>query len=845
MPFPEKVRFAPLFLLTLFLLSSLSHGMDLISIDNGMSLILEERPGSNVVAAQFWVKVGSKYEDSQNAGVTHFIEHLIFKGSERLKPGQVASLIESFGGSINAFTSYENTVYHVVIPKDSFLECLPFLIDAIFNPIFPEEEIEKERRVILEEIKMGEDDPQRKIYKELFSLSYADHPYGRPIIGYVETVSRLSRKDIVSYFEDLYSPEVTTLVIVGDFEKGKVIDYLKSELGKLKGRKKRISYEKKDLVQMYPKTKVIEKDVLEGYLAISYPVPSILHEDVPTLEILSALLTEGESSRLNLELKNKKGIITGASSFLFAPEEEGLFVISVNFDGRDYQRVVDEIEREIKRLSETLEDWELRKAKNQVVASYVYAMETAQGRARTLGHFYTLTGDVSFVDRFLKMVEEKEKEDVRRTIEKYFLGGIKNVVVILPRANEKEKNPAFGELKNGLRYVVNENRSNPSFSFTVAFVGGVKDEPKGKNGLFNVLSRMLLKGTKRQDAFELAKAIDSLGGQMNPFPGYNLFGLSGKFLSKDFEEVMKILHEILTEAHFREEELKNVKNEVLSELRLKDDDPLSFAFRKFNSFFYEGHPYEKDPHGSYEDVHSITIEDLRKAYEEHVTPRGCVLSISGDVDVKEAKRIIEDLFSKWDGPERNLRREIVPKRNGYRYFEKNILQAHMVIGFPGVSLSDKDRFAVEVMDAVLSGMGGRIHSVLREENPYAYAVSFFNHMGYDTGAIGIYAAFDPKMLNEVKETVKKEIERILRNGFSDEEIERAKKYLVGNYLISIQSNKNISYRMAIDTHCGLGPNFFKKWADQIKRVTKEEVIRVAKEYLSMEKAAFVVIGKEF
>jgi len=831
-----------LFCFSLFIISSSLSAVELVRLDNGVSLLLDERPGSKVCAIQFWVRVGSKYERDENSGVTHFIEHLIFKGSKKLRANEIAWRIEGLGGSINAFTSYDNTVYHIVVPKDSCEEGFSLLSEAVLNPVFPEEEIEKERKVVLEEIKMGEDDPQRKIYKELFSLSYGDHPYGRPIIGFPETVGKLSRREILSYFEDHYVPQNITVVVVGDFRRKTIEELAKKTLEGIPGKKV-------DSIQFVGvpfggRTKIIEKDVLESYLALSYPIPPVAHEDIPVLEVLSSLLTEGESSRLIAELKNRKKIITYASSFSFAPEGEGLFVIYVNFKGREFRYVLRELEGEIKRLLQGVPEWELRKAKNQIRASYIYGMETVQGRARMIGHYYTLVRDPSFVEKLLERVDRVCEEDIKRAIIKYFGEERRNVVALIPPQRENKSNPVFGQLKNGLKYAINENLSAPLFSFSIGFAGGLKDEPNQKNGIFNVLSKMLLKGTKRREAKDIAIAIDTLGGEIVPFCGYNLFGISGKFMSKDLHEAMGLLREILMETKFSREELINVKNEVLSEIRRKEDDPVSYVFKKFNSFFYKGHPYEKDPLGNPEDVESIGIEDLIDMYKRHLSPKNCVIALSGSLNIKEAVSLIEAMFSDWEGEKWELKRERIPVKKGEAFYEKDMLQNHMIFGFRGVSLLDEERYAVEIMDAIFSGMGGRIHHALRERTPYAYATTFFNQMGYDSGVMGVYAAFDPRMLEEVKKTIRKEIESVIKDGFTEEEVERAKRYLIGNYHISMQSNGSVSYRMMVDTFFDLGPQFFKKWPEKIMQVKREEVERIARILLRLEDLTVVIVGKK-
>ena len=586
--------------------------MSLFTVDDRLNCVFEQRKGTGVVAVQIWVKVGSRDETLKQAGITHFIEHLIFKGTEKVKANEMASRVESLGGSINAFTSYDNTVYHIVVPKQAFEEGLDLLVDAVYNPSFPEDEVEKENKVVLEEIKMGEDDPQRKLFKELFAIAYDGKPYGRPIIGYEETVKGIKREDIRQYFKTHYEPENMVVVIVGDFDERAAKTFLKKSLQK-----------KKDDVKARPeqgsaatgkvdkKVKIVEKDLREGYLAISYPIPPVVHPDTPALEVLGTILGDGESSRLQEQLKNKQGIVPNIGTYFFSPRDGGLLVVYATFKGSDYSSIVSAVDKEVKRLLEGgVGEWELTKARNMIEASYIYGAETAQGRARQIGNFMTLTGNPDFIDRYLKAVDKVTIADVKRVLEKYVTDTEKSLVVLLPK---KTSNPHTFRLENGLTYTINRNTASPSLAFRIGFVGGLKEEPKGKNGAFNLLSKMLLKGTKDKDAHAIAKEIDLLAGNVSPYTGRNVFGLSGGFLSKDMKKALTLLQELLVSSELKEKELKTVKEEVHSEIRQRDDDPISGAFRKFNEAVYNGHPYGKDPTGTEADVESLTLKELRNS----------------------------------------------------------------------------------------------------------------------------------------------------------------------------------------------------------------------------------------
>lgn len=816
--------------------------MEVFTLTNGLTCVFEKRKDAGVVAVQVWVEVGSKFENGKNAGMTHFIEHLIFKGTEDVKANQMAARIEALGGSINAFTSYDNTVYHIVVPTRSFEEGLKLLVDAVVSPAFPQTEIEKEKKVVLEEIKMNDDDPQRKLFRELFSRSYRNHPYGRPIIGFEEVIATMTRQEIVAYFGDHYYAGNMVVVIVGDFDDAKARSFLAGLPGKKGGGKK---VEKSSILpaQEEGRPVILKRQVKESYLAFSYPVPPMIHQDIPALDVVETILGNGDSSRLQVELKNRKGLVTGISTYLFAPKEEGLFVIYATFKGDVYEPIVTTVAGELTRLAgEGPGVWEIEKARNIIEAGYIYAEETVQGKARQVGNVQTLTGNPRFVDEYLKKIAAITPDDVKRVVRTYLLGKPEAVVVLVP---EKKANPTMKTLKSGLRLTVNKNKDAPSFAFRVGFVGGLADEPDGKNGIFNLLSRMLLKGTKEKSAEQIAREIDLLAGDISPFNGKSIFGLSGKFLSKDMKKTLALLAELLTGSVMKEDELKKVKEDVLSAIRVRDDDPVPFTFRRFNEAIFAGHPYSRDPVGSEKDVESLTAAEIRACYRDYVTPANAVLSISGDVDEKDVEEELNRLLSGWSGKGHELKKSPVsPPAPRKLVLRRDIRQAHMVFGFAGPGLLGEDRFAAEVLDAILSGMGGRIHRVLREENPFAYATTFFNQMAYDAGSMGIYIGTDPKLAEKVEEIVRAEISKIVKEGFSDKEVGDAKNYLIGNHFIAIQTNGAKATGMCLDSIYGMGPGFFKVWPKRIENVSKDDVNRIAKRYLSLDHMIVVVVGGE-
>jgi len=817
--------------------------MDVMRLDNGLKCILEKREGSGVVAMQVWVKVGSRSEADRIAGITHFIEHLIFKGTDAGVGYEIAPKIEAMGGNINAFTSHETTVYHIVMPTHSFETGFQLLADSVRSPAFPQDELEKEKKVIIEEIKMGEDDPQRKLFTELFRVSYPGHPYGRPIIGYRESVSAIGRSDILSYFKEHYTPPNMAVVVVGDFDEERVRDLLDRHLTwqvEQSGAGKAAQTSDSRRRNEDPVT-VVEKEVAESYLALSYPIGPFLHHDTPVLDVLARVLTDGDSSRLQATLKHEKGLVTDTDSYVFTPRENGLFVLLATFKGHDYERVATVIEAELGHISqEGIAPWEVEKAKNLVRASYIYGAESVQGRARLLGNFETLADDPAYADRYLHAVGSVTAQDLSGVLAAYLVQEKRRTVALLPR---KTSNPVTFQLDNGLQCVYNRNTASPSFSFMIGFVGGLKEEKQGQNGSFNLLSRMLLRGTKDLDAQGVARKIDTLAGNISPVSGRNVFALSGRFLAKDFGKGLGLLKDLVVSTAINEDELKKVKEEVLSEMRRRDDDAVQYTFMEMNTLLYKGHPYAMDQMGSARDVADLTLQDIEELYRDYVGPRKAVLALSGDLELKAVEELVRSLFSGWEGGGREVKQMAYTLTSARgQVLQREMHQTHMVFAFIGPGLIDVDRYPVEVITAVLSGMGGRIHRKLREENPYAYALTFFNQEAYEAGAIGIYIGTDRTYAEDVERIARAEIEEIRKAGFTEEEVADAKRYMIGNHYIRMQTNGPIASNMCLDTIYGLQPGFFKVWPEKVEKVSKDEVNAAAGKYLLPDRMVKLRVG---
>ncbi len=840
------------------------------SMENGLRVVLQEDRSSPVVALQIWVKTGSADEKDEEAGMCHFIEHMIFKGTDQRKVGEMAREIEALGGSINAYTSYDHTVYHITIASRYADIALQILSDAIQHSLFDPIELEKEREVILEEIRMGEDSPSRRLFRQTMATAFKHHPYGRPIIGYEKTIRSITRDQMIHFFKQWYTPDRMVFVVVGDFD----IQEMEGKINTLLKDFRRLPAPLPERVKE-PEQNEIRVDMTFGkfketYLQMAVPIPSVIHEDAPGLDVLEQLLGGGETSRLVQKVKLEKGFVHSISASSYTPKDPGLFIIGATLSAEHLGKAIEEVLNEVDRLiQEGVTAEELHRVRVNVESSLIYDRQTVQGQARKLGYYITTTGDDQFEREYIKRVSLLRSEDLQRIGERYFkpsrwtisLLGPDDQADLLKRVPLKEmiekrgslavsqekkkiRQPTKRVLENGIRLILKENRTNPLVSIQISCLGGVRFEEESQNGINHFMAVMITKGTERQTSLEIAKKVERMAGSLNGFSGYNSFGLNFTFLSQHFEEAISLLGEVIKSPTFDAEEMERRRRSLLASIRQQEDDLSRMVFKLFRKALYEHHPYRMDMLGTVDTIQRLTQKDLKDYYRRIMVPENMVITVVGDIDIPQATSAIEKEFGKMKRsgflpPELPKEPPFKKTRRLEIYKEKE--QAHFVLGFLGGTILSKDRYALDVLDAALSGMGGRLFYELRDRKSLAYSLAFISSVQLDPGYIGVYMGTHPDKVETAIGDVLGELKKVKEEGLSREEVERAKRYLIGNFEIGLQTNGAHANQMSLDELMGIGFDHLKRYADEIEKVTPEDVHRVAKTYFHLDAYALAII----
>ncbi len=825
-------------------------------MDNGMTVVLREDHRAPVVTLHMWVKTGSVYEQEYaGTGVSHFLEHMLFKGTEKRGVGQISQEIQSYGGDINAYTSYEHTVFTINVESGKFLNALEILADAIMHSSFDPAEFKKERDVILKEINMNDDDPERYIGKLFWATAYNQHPAKDPVIGYEELFRKLTRDDVLRYYKTRYVPNNMVLVAVGDFSAPAAYSRIENLFKHFERGIWNTPTLPEEPRQLGPRITVDYRDIGQAYALVGFHGPSLSDPDMPAMDVLSIILGEGRSSRLYQEAREKLGLVSSIASWSYTPAFPGVFGVSASLAPEKMVSLLALIRKEIQRLrDEPVSPAELEKAKAQTIGEYYFSLETMAGQASDLGSSEVMTHDAYFSREYMKKITEVSAKDIQTAARKYLQEDLECQVFLLPQGSRVLEQAASLErrqeskiskhvLANGTTVLIHEDHSIPTVSVRVLFKGGLLSETEKNNGISNLFSEMLIKGTRKHTGQAIVDELERSGGHVSSYSGNNSFGFSLDVLSAHWSMALRLASEILLEPAFPAQEFSKEKNAMLVDIQALEDQIFQTSSKLFREAMFEGHPYRFVSLGTVQSVSALNTRDLVKFYDDYVVGPNTVVCVYGDVNEQKVLLTLEKSLAKLPKRSAPSSKSPVPVITKPKKVSKEQQgkQAMILLGFPSVSIYDPDRYVFEVMDALFSGLGSRLFSSIRDAHGLAYLVGCYQITGVDPGAFVFYVGTVPESVDFVVAQLRKEIEKIKSQGVDLEELERAKRGLIGQRKTNLQTNGQLSLQTGLDELYGLGWDEYKKYYDKIAAVTVEDIRRAANKYFDDSRCVVSIV----
>jgi zinc protease len=846
-------------------------------LKNGMRVLLVESHKSPVLSIQMWVKTGSADEKKGEEGISHFIEHLVFKGTRKYKVGEIASAVEAAGGELNAYTSFDQTVFYVTISKEFQKVGLDVISEMMGFPHFDAKEIDNEREVVIEEIKRSHDSPHRQASRALFSSVYKKHPYGIPVIGYEDNIKNVSRDVLVSYFEGRYNPKTMTLVVAGDFKSAEMRKQIEQHFAKFKPSKLRVVKRAPVVPAKKPSLIIQTAPFNETIVHMAFPIPKATHKDIAALEVFALILGQGESSRLNQRLRLKDHAVNFAGSSVFVARDPGFFALSMSLNEKDLAKALDAMVDEVGRaLSAPPSAQELEKARTNLTSEQYYHLETVDGLARNFGHYQDLFGDPSYFDRFMKQVRSLKVNDVLKAARKYLNADQMTFVVMSPAEKEKiektvqeglrnlqktikrqlkgkpaltkekappkiswtfKKSPATKTnaekwtLDNGVTVITRPNFETPVINMRCASLGGSRLEGGTDRGAAELLSRTWTSGAGSLSEFEMSVRIDEMAASLSAFAGRNSQGLSMSCLRPFEKNMLDLFFTTLLQPAFESDAIAREKKSMIEHVKLRQDNPGQTCILEFMRTMFGDHPYGHDPYGDEASINQLTPQKVRELFNRR---KGLTIVASGAFDPKEFREQVKNALGGTSFGQGKIETQAIkyPDKEVHVFRENPKQQSHLIVGYPGLDLKSPDRYVLQVMQAILAGQGGRLFVELRDKASLAYSVSPMRMEGLEGGYFGAYIGCSPEKAQTAIRMMHEEFDKLVDKLVPADELLRAQRYLIGKHDIELQKNSSLTSSILFDFIYGIDFMETYKYTERIRAVKSEDIRRLAESIFS-------------
>jgi len=835
------------------------------TLPNGLTLLIKPDHRAPVASVQLWVKTGSIHEDAAlGSGLSHYLEHMLFKGTRAPRPRnarQISEQVQAHGGSINAYTTFDRTVYYIDLPSQHTPLAIDILASMALRPTLDKAETEKERDVILREIAMGEDDPDQRLAQALFSTAFRQHPYAHPIIGHRELFERVTHEELVRYHRARYVPANMVLIVAGDVSPDDIASEAEAHFAAAPRCPLPPLYIPAEPPQLASRTWEQTADVELTRAGIAWAIPGLTHADTPALNLLALLLGGGDSSLLWQSIREEKGLVHAIDATSWAPSTNGLFYIAYTCDAAKRDAANAAIHVELDRVKRKgFRPAQLRKAIRQLVVGEINTRKTVSGQASRLGAAEVVIGDLHFAQSYFERLAALRPADIQSALQRYLIPQTSSTVSLNPKPKHTE--PAFPQSKkarakspqttsaaptftehtlpNGARLLLRPDTSLPNIHLRLCGLGGGTYEPVDRRGATSLLVTLLTKDTQRNTAAQVAQKIEEVGGSFYPMSGNNAFGLALEVLPSDLPLAHELLADAVLRPAFRKSTLEQERAAQLAALQDDNDSPVSYGLRQLRRHFFGTHPLAIGPNGSETTLPKITARDLSALHAQLLAPQNLVFVAAGDFDPKKMTSQATRLLAQLQAPKRTTAKQATATNietttnTGVLTETRPGQQAVLFEAYPAPSIRDDAFFVSEVLDELFSGMSSRLFERVRETLALAYYVRSSRIIGTDTSLFYFYAGTEPGKEPAVLREIEAEIARVSRGGVTKDELARCKTRLKAGHQMGLQTNSQRALQAALNTLYGRPADDSADYAQRIDAVTRADLAHFATHYLRPE-----------
>ncbi len=836
----------------------LTENAQITTLSNGLTVYIIPDERFPLVSTRLYVKAGSSYESTEDAGISHVLEHMVFKGTAKRKSGDIAKEVEAAGGYLNAATGFDYTKYIVDLPAKHWALGLDIVHDMAFNPTLDDDELASEKEVILAELQRGNDNPHQRIFKELQTNTLKGTAYAHPIIGYEESIMAVSPKSMRDYIAKYYQPQNMLLMVVGNIKAEQVLAESQKIFGDLK-----------NTGNMHP-VNIIDAsgldnatiNIMEGpwnkvYLGLALPVPGFNDVRSLDLDVLAHVLGGDATSYLYKKYKYDQQLVDSISVANYSFERVGLLYFSIQLEAKNLPTFWKEFITDLATLkADVFSKKDMERAVILIEDSTHRAKETVSGLASYKGYAQLFLGGEQGEQNMLTTLAAINHGHLQKAIDTWLKAHRLNVCVLAPQGTklpdlkadlqdlwkENIEKKAHNDLKSagkiktvelgeGRKLILIPDNTMPYTAVNLYMTGGDNlSAAKGKEqGLANLMASVLTSGTKDMTALQMEAFLAERAAGFGARSGRQVFWLASSQPSRFNKDIFKLFQDVLTDASFSEEEIVREKNNQVASIRSRDDKPMAFAFSKLMPFLFGEHPYGYKSLGDIQQIQNYTREDILHFWQKQ-KEQPWVLSVAGDFDEAEVLAFAHSLpkptvkeseiaIPTWG---QDLKLDLhMPGRD----------QAHHMLVFKTVNANHPDAVVLEVLQTALTGQSGLLYRELRDKQGLGYSVTASQSIYPKAGFLLFYIGTEPDKLKQAQAGFEKIITQLQNELLTTDQLDKAKNQIEGDYYRSIQSLSSRSHESAIRSILKQDLDFRKKFIEKTKNVTPEDVQRVAQKYL--------------
>jgi len=839
-----------------------AKGTRIETLSNGLTVLVQPDTRFPLVSSRLYVHTGARFETPEQAGISHLLEHMVFKGTEKRGPGEIAGEIEGVGGYINAATSFDYTVYSIDLPAEHQELGLEVFKDMIFRARIDPKELEQEKKVVLEELKRGRDSQGQRLFQSLQDQVWPDSAYGRPIIGFKETVSGFSRTDILDYIRDRYQPQSMLLVVCGDVDPETCLTRARELFGELPNTGSVIPDADLEVAGRKGSVRVEKGAWNKVYLSAALPVPGFRAPDGTSLEVLAHLLGGDRTSRLYKRFKYDLRLVDDISVSPLLLEKSGMLYLSATLEEQNLAQFWDALIKDLAALKASdFTEKELRRAKLGLEDGLFQAKETLSGLASKLGHFQFFEGRLQAEQEYIYALRHVDMAELQEAVDRYFRPSRLSVSVLTPESSTLEAEdlqrvvaskwkavrdageetgpdsvgePEVIDLGHGATVVLQPDPTLPYTALTVAWAGGDHLSAPDRQGVPAMAGRLLTRGHQDMTFAGIQEFLADRVAHVQAGAGRDRFFVSAKFPSRYEEDMYGLIRGMITAPTFSAGEFDRVVETQVADIRETEDQPMGLLFRNVFPFLYPENAYGYYHLGREDGVRTLTHEDVRMFWDRQ-KDRPVVVSVCGQFDRERILGFAREVAGRGDSP-------VELSAPGWTDVPELDLhmadrsQGHVLLLFPIPGMGHADTPSLTLLKTVLSGQGGVLFHNLREKQGLAYSVTALMWQAPKTGFFGLYIGTSPDKMERAEKGFRDAVAELRRDPLPGEQVERARNLLRGNYYREHQSLGSRSREGAAMLVRGLDRDFREKLIAAAGTLGPEELRRVAGKYLDPTRA---------